>query len=167
MLYTCDEFRIKDISEVVPLTESKSFDLKEAGGCYYALGKNCFVYLKYNKETDEVTIRLASPCIKDKKTFGGANEIPFESVDLSSLIESFIVFNHLNPKRMVFENETRVKESHILAKNIANILSGKPVEQPAEKVVDAEVYLQAMDKAKKACKNEQLAVFDSQMPQLY
>lgn len=164
MLYTCDEFRVKDISEVYPLAQLKPFDLKETGACYYALGKKCFVYVKYNKNTDEVNVRLESPCIQDEKTFGGANAISFESVDFSSLIENFIVFHHLNPKRMLFENEARVQESHYLAQNIANILSGKPAEQPATRIVDSEIYEKAMQKAKKAYENEQLAVFDSQMP---
>lgn len=164
MVYTCDEFRIKDLSEVVSLTESKPFDLKDAGSCYYVLGKNCFVYVKYNKDTEEISVQLTSPCMKDGKTFGESSGIPFESVDFSALIENFIVFNYLNPRKIIFRKEGKVEESHGLAKNIANALSGKPVEKPVGQIVDIGIYEKAMKNAKKAFEDEQFAVLDSQAP---
>ena len=164
MIYTCDEFRIKNLSEIVPLTESKTFDLKEAGSCYYVLGKKCFVYVRYNKESDEVSVQLTSPCMEDGKTFGASSGIPFETVDFSALIENFIVFNHLNPRKIIFRKEARAEETHGLARNIANILSGNPVEKPVSQIVDSETYENAMKKAKKAFENEQIDVLDSQAP---
>lgn len=164
MVYTCDEFRIKDLSEFVPLIETKPFDIKEAGYCYYVLGKNCFVHVSYDKDTDEVGVQLTSPCMEDCNIFGGSSGIPFESVDLNALIENFIVFNHLNPRKMIFKFNGKIEESHHLAKNIVNILHGMPAEKPVNQIVNIEIYEKAMKNAKKACENEQIEVLESQAP---
>ena len=74
------------------------------------------------------------------------------------------MFNYLNPRKIIFRKEGKVEESHGLAKNIANVLSGKPVEKPVGQIVDIGIYEKAMKNAKKAFEDEQFAVLDSQAP---
>lgn len=166
-MFNFDEFRVKDLDELVPLvkSENEGFDAKRLGYSYFKLGKDCCVSVNYDKKTDETEVSLTNKQIKESRVFGGKNPVAFESVDLGAIIENFIVFNGLvNPKSIFRKKAPDAVKTHMILTNIDKALEGQPVPADVKTIVSAEEYEAAMQFAKKAFNKEQEETIDSQTP---
>lgn len=167
-MFNFEKFRILDLDEAVPLVkqEDTNFDIKKIKDCRFVLGKDCFINLYYDKNTDEVKLHLSNPVISDTKLFGGQNPVPFESVDMNTVVENFIVFNHLVTQKNFFgKKNADAKQTHLLLSNIDKTFMGQTNTVPIQTIVSEDVYKKAIERAKKAFDKEQSEVFHSQTPE--
>ena len=166
-MFNFEKFRILDLDEAVPLTkkEDTQFDIKKLKKASFKLGKDCSIYLYHDNKSNQTELTLSNAVIKDTKVFDSQNPVPFEAVDMNTVVENFIVFNHLISQKNLFgkKNENAV-QTHLLLTNIDRALAGQPAQVPVKSIVVEDVYQKAMDRAQKAFDKEQCEVFDSQTP---
>lgn len=166
-MFNFDDFRVKDLDELVPLVKSEEsgFDIKRLKSAFFRVSKNAYVSANYDKKSDEVQITVKNPVYKVNKSFGGKNPVEFESVDLNALVENFIVFDYLVSKKSIFgkRNPDSV-QTHLILSNIESALAGKPVQGVVEQMVSEEDYQKAIARAKKAFEKDQQSTIESQTP---
>ncbi len=166
--FNFDDFRVKDLDELVPLIKPKfvGFDAKRLRYSRFVLSKDARVTVSYDKDTDETEVVLSNPVIRESRIFGGRNAVPFEAVDIGSVIENFIVFDYLVSSKSIFRKKAPdALKTHLVLTNIDSVFDGKPEKMSASFIVSEEDYDKAMTRAKKAFDKEQSEVIHSQTPE--
>lgn len=165
--FNFDDYRVKDLDELVPLVkrEQKGFDAKVQGYSYFVLGKDCRMVISYDRRKDEIRLDIKNALLQEKRVYSNDGTVAFESVDLNTIAENFLVFNHLVTDTSIFKRKgADPVKSHLLLTNVDKALAGEKAPKTVQEIVSAEEYAKAIAKAKKVFDREQQETTESQTP---
>ena len=166
--FNFDDYRVKDLDELVPLykREQKEFDAKVQGYSYFVLGKDCRMVVSYDRQKDEIKLDIKNALLQEKRIYGKDGTVPFESVDLNAIAENFLVFNHLVTDISLFRRKgADPVKSHLLLTNVDRALAGEKAPKSVQEIVTPEEYQKAIAKAQRVFDREQQETTESQTPQ--
>ena len=165
-MFDCNDFRIKDLDELVSLTKKQKngFDVRENN--YFVLGKNCRMYTNKNRRTGEIKLRIRNDVLNELKGFDADGQLPIDCLDFNGLAENIVMFDYLiSGGSMLPKINVDVMKTHLLLTNVDALLNGQPAPMKVTKIMTDEEYAKAIAKAKKAFNKEQQSIIESQTPQ--
>ena len=120
----------------------------------------------YNKKEDEFGVKISNPLIKEERTYGKQNPVPFDEGNLNVIAENFLVFNYLVSERSIFKrNSADPIKTHALLTNIDRAFAGQGATKSVREIISEDEYAKAIAKAKRAFDKEQQSTIDSQTPE--